>query len=258
MSWIALGITGASAGVGLLGGLMGNKGGSASKGLDFKIPEWYEDKYYKPTQDLLFKTGRGLLEGSPNKYYAPLGEIGGSEFENMLNMSNRDIRSSVAEMGARTGTRGGAMASATANAIADNTTKYRWQDFLRAMEGRQNFLNVGNNMVSGVRSAGLTYQGQKNQFNLNTAQMENSGMMYNKNLEMMNDEQGSNFFSDVVQGGLTGLSMLGKKKQSDAEQSDGGGSPFFSLFGGLGDASGGDSSLYDNLFGKQHALGTFF
>lgn len=221
MSWIGVGVVGglslsaAGTGMSAISALNAKK----KKGLSLpKPPDWYEDPYYKKTQDRLYDEGTKLLEGKPGEYYAPLGEVGGSMFEDVIAKSTRDITGAVNEDAAKRGMgRSGATSNAIARAVGDKTTELRWSDFLRAMQGRASFLELGNNMVSGVRSAGLTYQGQKNNFNLaSTGYMADSAVKQYEADQIQSGQQAAakgNFFGSLIEGGMSLAQMsayLGK------------------------------------------------
>jgi hypothetical protein len=62
-------------------------------------------------------------------------------------------------------------------------------------------------MVSGVRSAGLTYQGQKNQFNLASVGLaQNNALAEYNAAEQKSGQQAQaqgNFFGSLINGGMT-------------------------------------------------------
>jgi len=209
MSWIGVGVGVSAIGVGMSGASMIAGGGKKGKGLSMpKPPDWYEDPYYKKTQDQLLDYGTDLLEGKPNDYYKPIGEVGGSMFEDVVAKTTRDITGAVGEDAARRGMgRSGATSNAIARAVGDKTTELRWSDFLRAMQGRSGFLQLGNEMVSGVRSAGLTYQGQKNQFNLASVGLAQTGALQEYNAQEAKDGQQAqaqgDFFGNLISSGMT-------------------------------------------------------
>ena len=106
------------------------------------LPGYFQDPLVGKTQDQLYGFGSDLLAGRPGSYFGGIGESGGPELEALIAMNSRDINKSVLEQAAKTGGRGGGFAAG--NAIADMTTKLRYSDFMRAMEGRKFFLNTGN------------------------------------------------------------------------------------------------------------------
>jgi len=119
--------------------------------INWNPPSWYEDAYYKPTQDYLLPYGQDLMEGRPKEYFAPIGEVGGPMFEDLVGKYTRDITKRTEESAIKRGVgRGGAVGSAVAQNVADVSSKMRWQDFLRAMEGRKGFLDVGRG-IGGLR-----------------------------------------------------------------------------------------------------------
>lgn len=226
MSWIGVGVVGGlglgavGVGGGVLSAMTAKKPGKLSLP---KPPDWYEDPYYKKTQDKLYGYGSELLEGKPNDYYKPIGEIGGSEFEAMLAMKNRDIESAVSEDAAKRGMgRSGATSNAIARAVGDSTTQLRWSDFLRAMAGRQTFLQTGNEMVSGVRAAGLQNQSMRNQFNLNAAGFlaDNTLKEFGVSEQNRREEAAgkASFWGNLTNAGMTVASMasfLGKSPSNN-------------------------------------------
>jgi len=150
-----------------MGFLSGLFGGGKSKYEDVKIPDYTEDPFYQKAQDPLFKTGLGLLEGKPSPYYAPIGEMGGSQFEGMLGLLKRDVSKGVDEDLIRRGIgRGGIGATAKARAIGDISTQMRYSDYERALTGRGNLLETGANIMSGVRGGALSREGIRNPFEL--------------------------------------------------------------------------------------------
>lgn len=130
-------------------------------------PEYYEDPYYTDIQSFLSSYGKNLLEGNPNAYYGEIGAYGSKDFENVLALSNRDIQQSAAEAAAKSGRgRGGYLPSTTAKTIADNTSKLRYADYLKAMEGRKTLLSTGVGITEGVRNTGQAEGVNRNAFNL--------------------------------------------------------------------------------------------
>ena len=130
-------------------------------------PDYYEDPYYTGTQKFLSTYGQDILEGRPNAYYGEMGSYGGPEFEKVLGLSNRDIQQSAMEVAAKAGRgRGGFLPSVTAQTVADNSSKLRYADYLKAMEGRQFLMQQGRGITEGVRESGFGNQKFKNTFNL--------------------------------------------------------------------------------------------
>lgn len=150
----------------------GGDGGGGNMGSGIEIPPFYEDAFYKPSQDYLFDFGKNTMEGKINDYYAPIGEFGGSQFQKFMDMVLRDTTKAVDEDAIRRGTpRGGTAGVATGKAVADASALYGYQDYARAMEGRGNLLKLGTGVTEGVRQAGLTNQEQHNNYNLNSTKL---------------------------------------------------------------------------------------
>ena len=173
------------------------------------LPGWYEDEYYKPTQDYLFPYGKGLLEGDIPEYFRPIGERGGREFEDMLGMVKRDISRGIDEdLVRRNVSRGGVGTQVKGQAFADASTKARYDDFLRAMRGREMFLGTGLKTVSGVRGAGLQYQGQRNTFNINRAKLQMADEHFQKKMDYQKKQASDRAWGSMLSSGLGALGTV--------------------------------------------------
>lgn len=146
----------------------GKKKGSSMDDLPIiDVPDFFQDEYYPKTQADLYGLSSGLLKGEVPDYYKPLGEIGGPELEDLLSMLTRDVTDATEESAIRRNAgRGGSVDSAIAKNVGDISTKVRWEDFARALTGREMLLKLGIGTEEGVRTAGLNNQSQKNAFNL--------------------------------------------------------------------------------------------
>lgn len=142
------------------------KSGGAPVLPEIDLPDWFQDEYYPKTQEDLYGLGSGLLKGEVPEYYAPIGEMGGDLFEDVISMISRDTVNSVEESAVRRNAgRSGAVNSAIAKAVSDKTVPLRWNDYLRAIQGREGLLRTGIGLEEGVRGAGLVNQSQRNAFN---------------------------------------------------------------------------------------------
>lgn len=160
------------------------------------LPGFWKDPYYNKTQDELYGFGSNLLKGEMPEYYRPIGESGGPELENLISMGSRDTSKAIMEHAAKVGNRGGV--TRLAPAIADVSTKLRYQDMERALKGRAGFLNLGTEMLGGVRGAGLYNQGQRNEYNLNKANFDMKQEMYQDEQDAGDD----GFWSDILSSGI--------------------------------------------------------
>lgn len=150
----------------LAGGLISNLFGGDSEDSSIARPTYYTDPNYTETQDALKGLGLGLLKGEVPDYYSSIGQTGGKEFEDMLGLTTRDIQKSAAESLAKTGrARGGALPAMTAQSVADTALKARYQDYNRALTGKEDLLKLGIGVSEGVRGAGQTQGGNVNAFN---------------------------------------------------------------------------------------------
>lgn len=146
----------------LFGG--GNKGSAYPT-----LAPFYTDPHYTAEQDFLQPYGMGLMTGNniPD-FYKSLATQNSPEFQSVLAQSNRNIGQAATEAAARSGTgRGGNLPGVTAQAIADNTGQLSYQDFLNSNAGKQFLLTKGNDISSGVRSAGQVNAAAQNDYSLN-------------------------------------------------------------------------------------------
>lgn len=175
-------------------------------------PEYFEDPYFSDIQSFLSSFGKNILEGNPNSYYGEMGAVGGPEFEKVSSLSNRDIQQSAAEAAAKAGRgRGGLLPSVTAQTVADNTSKLRYADYLKAMEGRKTLLNTGVGVTEGVRSAGYNNQALRNNFNLKSYDYTRENALYDINRADMAAQQEGDLLANLfgigagaIAGGVTG------------------------------------------------------
>lgn len=182
--------------------------------------DFFTDKDYLEGQKLLTDTGKGLLKGKPNDYYKPIGEIGSTQFNDLLRMVNRDITTGVNENLAKRGvTRGGIGAAAIGRATGDASTKLRYDDMLRAIKGREFLLGTGLDTIQSTRNAGLTYGGQKNEYNLNKEKLALMREKIAAEQDASNAGMLGNLFGSV--GGFAG-NLLGYSAANKAGSSSGG------------------------------------
>ena len=130
------------------------------------MPEFYEDPYYGKTQDFLFPYGTNILKGDIPEYYKGIGESGGKEFEDMLGLTKRDVTRGVTEDFARRKVRGARGTDVIARAMGDIGKTLRWEDYSRALKGKEFLFTQGRGITEGVRSSALENQRQRNQYAL--------------------------------------------------------------------------------------------
>jgi len=175
------------------------------------IPSFYTDPKFTGAQDTLAPLGENILKGDIPDYYSGIGKSNSEEFQNMLAMINRDVKTGVTESNARMGVRGGRGGEAVAKAVGDVGTKMRYSDYLRSLEGKEFLFGQGRGITEGVRNAGLSFGGQQNQFNLNTAQMEMQQEQYQQQLKQQEDNAWMEMLSAGIgaAGNIVGMGMLG-------------------------------------------------
>lgn len=160
-----------SAGLGLASSL-GAFGDDDSNLEGFELPEFFEDPLFGEQQDFLSGLGKDLLGGEFGAFKS-LAETGSPELEAVIANLNRDVTTQATEAAARSGrARGGQLPSTVSRNIADATAGLRFQDFLRAQEGKGFLFQQGRGITEGVRGAALDNQAQRNTFNLNTSRLD--------------------------------------------------------------------------------------
>lgn len=231
MAWVAIG----AATIGAAGSIgAASIAGKGKKGNNYvPPPPFYEDPYYKDSQDFLSGFGKDILSGKLPAYYAPIGESGGAEFEKLLALSNRDISRSAEEAAAATGRgRGGSLPGVIAPAIAENETRMRYADFMRSLEGRAGLLNTGIGIEEGVRSGSLENQGQRNNYQLGAASQALNALKYSDERSDIDSQNKGAFFGNI-------FNSVGDIAGAASGQGSGG--------------SQGIADLLDKLFGKKNA-----
>jgi len=143
--------------------------------MGLSLPSFYTDPSYKTSQAKLLNIGSNMLKGDLLDYYKPIGEMGGKDFEAMLNLVKADAQTSAESNVAKRNLRGGLASNIVTKSVVGASTGLRWQDYMRALTGRENLLRLGVSTTEGVRSAGLSYGNAKSQYDL-TAALETQKM----------------------------------------------------------------------------------
>lgn len=187
-----------------------------------------EDPNYTESQSLLKGLGKDLISGNIPEYYKNIGQAGGTEFENMLSLIGRNTQNTAMESAAASGgLRGGNLAAITAGTVADNETNLRYQDFARALLGKQNLLNLGVSTTEGVRNAAFG-----NQSNMNDFAVDKTGTL--AGLELFKADQKS---KEIAAYGSALTSLTGKmdlsKMGSSSKTKTGNSSTGVSLLGSI-------------------------
>jgi len=186
------------------------KGGDSDFGYD--LPDYQLDPYYESSQEELSEFGSGLLKGEPSEYYKPIGEVGGQMFEDMLAKGKRDISKTVTEDFARRNVRGARASNVIGKQVGDYSTQARYQDLMRALEGRGFLMGKGLSTTAGVRDAALKQTGLRSSYDINKG---NLALGY-AGLAAKTGEQESGAWSDLISGtigagaNIYGASQLGK------------------------------------------------
>jgi len=205
---LAIGIATLTGGAAAGGMAMGGMGKDEEN--QIQIPPFSTDPYVGKTQDQLFPFFSQIMAGNIPDYYKGIGEYGGPELEGLVNMTNRDVTNAVTEDLARRNVTGGLGTDVIARATADKGTQLRWNDFLRAMSGRQWLGSWGTTGMENVRSGALTNQGQINQYNLGKAGLDLNVANMENTQQAQENAMWSNILSSGVGtlGNLYGMNML--------------------------------------------------
>lgn len=137
--------------------------------IGFDLPSYATSPYYTRGQEALAPLGEQILSGKPPEWLRPIGQPGGAEFEDVLKLTTRDITKAVREDVAKRGLRGGIGTSAIAKSVADVTSRLRFDDLIRSIEGKKTLLGAGIDIAGGTRAAGLSEAQMKNLFGLDLA-----------------------------------------------------------------------------------------
>jgi len=178
---------------------------------DFKInlPDFFEDPLFRESQETLWNTSKNLLAGTPGEYYSPIGEFGSNEFENILQMTQRDIQKSGLVSAAKMGTRGGAVNANIARTTADTTSKLRFEDLLRGIEGRKFLLGQGMSGGAGVSGRALNFGNAKSSYNLNKAGLEFDIQKAQNVMDQNEDAAEGALWGSILSSGLGALGTIG-------------------------------------------------
>lgn len=178
------------------------------------LPGYFRDPLVDKSQNDLFNLGTDLLHGDIPSYYRPIGEVGGSELENLIALTGKNVNEKLLSNAARVGNRGPIKSAPTA--LGEVETKLRYEDLLRAMEGRKFFFNTGNDMISGVRGAGLNRESNINSYELNKTRLAMEQDQFERNLAEKKKAEKAALYRSIlssgigVAGNLYGIGMLSK------------------------------------------------
>jgi len=184
------------------------KGQDDSRVEGVNFPEFFEDPIFADLQNFMQGLGKDILGGNIPEYYAPIGERGGKEFQDVLGMGIRDIQESAINTAAITGRgRGGSLPGTVSKAVGDFTKEMSFADFLRAMQGREFLFGQGRGITENTRNAAFNNQGARNNFNIAGANFDFNKAGYLDKFDIFQDEQQGEAISNVlssVGGGIIG------------------------------------------------------
>lgn len=192
--------------------------------MPISIPGLYQDPYSGQAISKLYQTSAGLLAGNAPDYYADIGKIGGEELENLLARTRKSTMRAVEENLASRNIRGGGISSSLiADAISGIESNIRYQDYVRALQGRLGLLSRGISGMSTVGQLGLNKARMVNIYNLNRAGLELDEERLALQKEMFEEEkeaQKDAMWADILSRGIGavsniyGINVLGKALKS--------------------------------------------
>lgn len=188
-------------------GFLGDQGGGGSEGGEFAglgLGPYQQDQNYLIAQNYLQDYGINLLEGRPNDYYSPIGEIGGSQFENYLQAMKGDVMTSALESSAAAGRAGGRAVDVAAQTTGKLSSEARYADYLRALEGRKFLMGQGRGITEGVRNTGQKEGQLTNAYNLDRAGLDLNMFKY-----MNEQDQEQSLLSGANMGSLVNMGIQG-------------------------------------------------
>lgn len=223
--------------------------GGDSQVSQVNYPEWYSDPNFAGSQNFLDQYSKDLLNNGPNDYYAPIGEYGTQQFNDYITQTNGATLKGVDEALARTGRgRGGRSGEVAAQALGDRNASLAFQDYERALKGREMFLNTGLGVQQDVRNAGFANQSAHNAFNVGGANFDYNKAIYGDQYDRQQSEDIGKTIGTVV-GGVGGFMVGGP---AGAMAGAGIGS---SVFGG-GGGDGASTQQWLDIVNSAKAPGT--
>jgi hypothetical protein len=183
------------------------------------LPNYYEDPNVSKSIESLMGVGGQLTSGNIPDYYKPIGEIGGSEYQDMVKAVMKNVGTQVEENLARRNISGGGISGRlTAEAMGDTLADLGYKDYSRALTGRLNLLNTGTNALSTAGSLALNKSGMLNEFNLGVGGLDLRDQQLALEREKFEYEQGQDDgfgWQDILSAGIGaagniyGMNMLG-------------------------------------------------
>lgn len=250
---------------------------------DIELPEFQRPEKFDKIQNQLQGIATDIMNGTPSEYFAPIGEFGGKLFEDVISGITADVtRAAQASEVARGMGRGGV--GAVPEAVAKTVAPLRYEDYARAIAGRERLMGYGTDVLSNVRQAeaamsqlegqlGLQRAGMKSEYDLGKAglisqyelgsfQAEEAAKAAQKRLDLMSEQIRNQYELGLISADQAAEQLaFNRQKYSDAlsmqqEQAEG---SFWGdildigitgLTGGLfsGGSSGGN--WFTNLFGS--------
>lgn len=179
-------------------------------------PSYYLNKNFEPSQEYLNTLGQDIVSGNIPDYYSGIGESNSQEFQNYLNNALAKTGQTVSEQLSASGNaRQGVGADIMARMANDISANYGYQDYTRALAGKENLLNLGTNLVSNVADRSLNESNAKNTFNTNVYQTQESANQFKYNAKMTQKAQEDALLSSILSAGIgtvgnmAGMYMMG-------------------------------------------------
>ncbi len=169
---------------------------------DVNLPAYYTDPLFKSSQEYLAPYGKNILEGNIPDYYKAIGMAGSPEFLDLLNLTKRDIMTSVTEDAARRNISGPAVSLAIAKAVGDTSTKMRYEDYSRSLAGKEFLFSGGKDITEGVRNSALDYGNSMNTYNVNAANFAMSKEATLEQMEQAEKDRNAQMWLDILTSGI--------------------------------------------------------
>ena len=216
----------------------GESGGGGSGGMSMpqgmstqqfanSIPNFQMPDSFTNTQKDLYSIGTSMLGWKPDEALAAVGESGGAEFQKMLSSVTANTMKALAENQAARGVKGGLGGVQTAGTIGDISAQLGYQDYGRAMQGRQflgemerSYRGMGADVIGGVRSAEQGVGLAANQYGMNKAGMVGDYQLGQQNvgLNMERLKQSQQQINQAYEMGMLSLEQRDRAMEMQQQQ----------------------------------------
>lgn len=192
----------------VVGGVIGGIAGGLLGGKKKKAPDvapYYEDPNFNSVQTFLKDYFQNILQGNIPDYYRAIGEPASSGLMgDYVSEATKDIFAKDLEARAMTGRGRTGISSGALERAGNISGVLRYNDYLRAMQGREDLLGLGYSGESGVRDAAAWNQNQKNAYQLGKWQADMATYQSNEQQRKEGQQSLMNGFMSMA-GGVKGM-----------------------------------------------------